>query len=41
MEDTIRYITMKLAEMERSNLTRIMKVKEMIQAKQAGYEAGI
>jgi V/A-type H+-transporting ATPase subunit D len=32
--DTIRYITMKLAEMERSNLTRVMKVKAMIEAKQ-------
>ena len=41
MEDTIRYITMKLAEMERSNLTRIMKVKDMIQAKQAGKEKGL
>ena len=40
IEDTIKYITMKLAEMERSNLTRIMKVKEMIQAKQAGEEKG-
>jgi V/A-type H+-transporting ATPase subunit D len=34
--ETIKYITMKLAEMERSNLTRVMKVKEMIEAKQAG-----
>lgn len=33
--DTIRYITMKLSEMERSNLTRIMKVKDMIQARAA------
>jgi V/A-type H+-transporting ATPase subunit D len=37
--DTIRYITMKLSEMERSNLTRIMKVKEMIQARAAGGES--
>ncbi len=33
MEDTIKYITMKLSEMERSNLTRIMKVKDIIEAK--------
>jgi V/A-type H+-transporting ATPase subunit D len=33
--DTIKYITMKLAEMERSNLTRIMKVKEVIAEKRA------
>ena len=31
--ETIRYITMKLSEMERSNLTRIMKVKDIIQQK--------
>lgn len=30
-EETIRFITMKLDENERSNLTRLMKVKEMIQ----------
>jgi V/A-type H+-transporting ATPase subunit D len=29
-EETIRYITMKLDENERGNLTRLMKVKEMI-----------
>jgi vacuolar-type H+-ATPase subunit D/Vma8 len=29
---------MKLAEIERSNLTRVMKVKEMIEAKQSGEE---
>ncbi len=33
LTETIKYITMKLSEMERSNLTRIMKVKEMIQQK--------
>ena len=33
--DTIKYITMKLSEMERSNLTRIMKVKEVIAEKRA------
>ncbi|RKX95635.1 MAG: V-type ATP synthase subunit D [Spirochaetes bacterium] len=31
--ETIKYITMKLSEMERSNLTRIMKVKDIIQQK--------
>lgn len=36
MEETIKYITMKLSEMERSNLIRVMKVKEMIEAKQSG-----
>ena len=36
MEETIKYITMKLSEMERSNLTRVMKVKEMIESKQSG-----
>ena len=30
-EETIKYITMKLAEMERSNLTRLMRIKEMVQ----------
>lgn len=30
LEDTIKYITMRLEEMERSNLTRLMKVKEMV-----------
>lgn len=29
-EDTIKYITMKLDENERSNLTRLMKVKDMM-----------
>ncbi|MCL1855753.1 MAG: V-type ATP synthase subunit D [Clostridia bacterium] len=32
-QDTIRYITMKLDENERSNLTRLMKVKDMMVAK--------
>ncbi len=31
LAETIRYITMKLAEMERGNLTRLMRVKEMVQ----------
>jgi V/A-type H+-transporting ATPase subunit D len=38
MEETIKYITMKLAEMERSNLTRIKKVKRLIEAKRSGAE---
>lgn len=30
LQETIRYITMKLDEMERSNLTQLMKIKEMV-----------
>ena len=30
LEETIKYITMKLSEMERSNLTRLMKVKDIV-----------
>ena len=30
LEDTIKYITMKLEENERGNLTRLMKVKDMM-----------
>jgi len=33
-QDTVRYITMKLDENERSNLTRLMKVKDMMVEKQ-------
>jgi V/A-type H+-transporting ATPase subunit D len=33
IQDTVKYITMKLSEMDRSNLTRIMKVKDMIEKK--------
>ncbi|MBC8234544.1 V-type ATP synthase subunit D [bacterium] len=33
LEETIRYITMRLNEMERSNLTRLMKIKEIVQGK--------
>ena len=36
LEDTIRYITMKLDENERSNLTRLMKVNDMIAERNAG-----
>ena len=34
MEETIRFITMKLEENERGNLNRLMKVKEMMMAEQ-------
>lgn len=30
LEDTVRFITMKLDEFERANLTRLMKIKEMV-----------
>jgi len=39
ISETIKYITMKLSEMERSNLTRVMRVKEVIAARRA-EEAG-
>lgn len=32
LEETIHYITMKLSEMERSNLSRLMRVKEIVRA---------
>ena len=35
LEETIRYIYMKLEENERAGLTRLMKVKDMIEAKNA------
>lgn len=38
LEETIRYITMKLDENERGNLSRLMKVKDMM-LKEAGYGA--
>ncbi len=31
LEETIRYISMKISENERSNLTRLMKVKEIVE----------
>ena len=34
LDETIRYITMKLDENERGNLTRLMKVKDMMIAEQ-------
>jgi V/A-type H+/Na+-transporting ATPase subunit D len=36
-EETIRFITMKLDENERGNLTRLMKVKDMIQKREVVY----
>ena len=33
LEDTIKYITMKLSEMERSNLIRLMKVKDIVRSR--------
>ncbi|MFZ5925312.1 MAG: V-type ATP synthase subunit D, partial [Bacillota bacterium] len=35
LKNTARYITMKLDEMERGNLTRLMKVKDIVRAKEA------
>ncbi len=32
LEETIKYITMKLSEMERADLTRLMRIKEIIRA---------
>ena len=37
-EETIRYITMKLDESERSATTRLMKVKDMMLEKAHGYD---
>ena len=33
LEETIRYISMKLSEMERGNLTRLMRVKQIVREK--------
>lgn len=38
METNIRFITMKLGENERGNITRLMKVKDMILQQAHGYE---
>lgn len=38
LTDTIRYISMKLEENERSNLVRLMKVKDMILEQAHGYK---
>ena len=35
MEESIKYITMKLEENERGTKTRLMKVKDMLQKQQA------
>ncbi len=32
LEETIKYITMKLSEMERADLTRLMRIKEIVRA---------
>ena len=37
-EDTIKYITMKLDENERSSTTRLMKVKDMMLAEAHHYQ---
>ena len=39
LQDTIKYITMKLDENERSNLTRLMKVKDMMLQQAHGYDS--
>jgi len=39
LEETIKYITMKLDENERSNLTRLMKVKDMMLENAHRYKA--
>lgn len=33
LKETIRYITMKLEEAERGNITRLMKVKNIVREK--------
>lgn len=38
LEETIKYIVMKLEENERSNLTRLMKVKDMMLEQAHGYK---
>jgi H(+)-transporting ATP synthase, vacuolar type, subunit D len=38
-QETIKYITMKLDENERSTTTRLMKVKDMMLAQAHGYES--
>ncbi|MCC8023151.1 MAG: V-type ATP synthase subunit D, partial [Clostridiales bacterium] len=37
-EETIRFITMKLDENERSTTSRLMKVKDMMLAEAHGYD---
>lgn len=38
-EDTIKYITMKIEEADRSNTTRLLKIKDMLLKDAHGYEA--
>ncbi|MDD5018386.1 MAG: V-type ATP synthase subunit D [Eubacteriales bacterium] len=38
LEETIKYIRMKLDENERGNLTRLMKTKDMIAGREANYK---
>ena len=38
-EDTIKYITMKLEEAERSNITRLLKIKDMMLQQTYNYES--
>ncbi len=40
-EDTIKYITMKLDEQERSNTTRLMKIKDMMVAENIASKKGL
>jgi V/A-type H+-transporting ATPase subunit D len=37
LADTIKYITMKLEENERGNITRLMKVKDMMQKRRLNF----
>ena len=39
LQETIRYITMKLDENERSTQVRLMKVKDMMLQQAHGYES--
>ena len=39
LQETIRYITMKLDENERSTQVRLMKVKDMMLQEAHGYES--
>lgn len=41
LEETIKYIVMKLEENERSNLTRLMKVKDMMLEQAHGYSKNV
>ncbi|MDV7402828.1 V-type ATP synthase subunit D, partial [Arthrospira platensis SPKY1] len=41
LDSSIRYIKLKLDEVERGNLTRLMKVKEMVDARRAELMASV